>query len=319
MKILAAMVRYQTALAESPTIKGLGAAFQERPELANAYSVMIWDNSPVSLIDPQLPFPFLYRHSKANVGPSGAYNGAMKYAIDHDFSWMLLLDQDTAVTATFLETMLRHARDLLQQLEIAAIAPTVYVGKSVVSPREYRFNHHRAYPDGELGVAPGEPFAINSGCMIRPKSLERVGGYSTDFWLDYSDIYLFHQFHLHGMKTWCAADATLDHDMSIMDYDRLMTPWRYRNYSLAESAFNDLYKGRLENAAQTLRLAVRAIRQRWKYQSSEFSRIACEQLLYRLSVSRSMRIARWVAAGKERAAQAAAAESGRRSASHDAA
>jgi GT2 family glycosyltransferase len=313
------MVRYQTALSDSPTIEGFCEAFQTHPELADGYSVMVWDNSPTSLVDPQLPFPFLYHHSKANLGTSGAYNGAMKYALDHDFPWMLLLDQDTAVTAHFLATMLRHAHNLQQRPEVAAIAPTVSVRNSVVSPRRYRFNHHRAYPDGQLGVAPGEPFAINSGCVIRVESLREVGGYSSDFWLDYSDIYLFHQFHLRGMSTWRAADAKLEHDMSIMDYDRLMTPWRYRNYSFAETAFNDLYKGRLENAAQTLRLAVRAVRQRHKYQSSEFSRITYEQLLYRLRVPRAMRIAQWIAAGKERAARAAAAENNRRTPSNEAA
>src|ERR1700757_1511319 len=73
-------------------------------------------------------------------------------------------------------------------------------------------------------------------------------------------------------KVWRAADAELDHNMSVMDYNRLMTPDRCLNLSAAESAFSDLYRGRLENAVQNLRLLGRAIKQRGKYRDPEFSR-----------------------------------------------
>jgi hypothetical protein len=72
-----------------------------------------------------------------------------------------------------------------------------------------------------------------------------------------------------------------------------MTPLRYRNYIAAEGAFNDLYKGLLENAVQTLRLFVRVIRQRWRLKNPEFSRITWKYLVARLFASRKLRIRRW--------------------------
>jgi GT2 family glycosyltransferase len=308
MKILAVMVRYQMPLNESQTFRGLCAAFESDPDLAASYEVMIWDNSPAA-IDPEeiaaphFPASFLYRRSSANLGPSGAFNEARKYALEHGHDWMLLLDQDMEIHADFLRVLPRHREYVADRSEIAAIAPTVYVGSKVLSPRQQLFNRHRTYPARESGVASGEAFAINSGCLVRVSALEQIGGFSTDFWLDYSDMYVFHQFFLHGMQTWRAADAELQHDMTIMDYDRLMSPWRYRNFSAAEGAFNDLYKGRLENAVQTLRVFVRALRQRRKYRNPEFSRIAWAQFVYRLRVPRAQRIARWLAEGRERAAQ----------------
>ena len=116
-----------------------------------------------------------------------------------------------------------------------------------------------------------------------------------DFWLDYSDLYVFHQFFLHEIKIWRAVDASLEHEMSIMDYDRLLSPQRYQNFSNAETAFHDLYKGRLENTVQTFRLFARAIKQRFKYKNPEFSRIAWRQWIYRISTSREQRIAEWQA------------------------
>jgi GT2 family glycosyltransferase len=293
MQTLAVMVRYKTPLEDSRTLRGLRDALQENPALASAYRVLIWDNSPEPIADPRLPASFLYRHSKANLGPSGAFNEARRYAREHGQTWMLLLDQDMEIHAEFLLAMLRHRRAVEGRSEIAAIAPTVCVGDIVVSPRRQRFNCLRPYPPKESGVAPGEAIAINSGCMVRVSAVEQIGGFSTDFWLDYSDMDLFHRFYLHGMRVWRAPDTELQHDMTVMDYDRLMTCWRYRNFSNAESAFNDLYNGPLENAVQTLRVFVRAIRQRRKYRNPEFSRIAWEQLIYRLTTSKRQRLLRW--------------------------
>jgi GT2 family glycosyltransferase len=302
MNILAVMVRYRMPLSESETVRGWRNALRERPELSTDYRLLIWDNSPEATSAIELPVLCAYRHSEENLGVSGAFNWAIDYARNNGFAWMLLLDQDTALTADFLATMLRHSNEQDSQARIAAIAPTVRVRGFVVSPRRQLFNHHRAYPQGESGIAPGEAFAINSGCMMRIAALEAIGGYSTDFWLDYSDMYVFHQLYLHGWKVWRAADAELEHEMSVMDYDRLMTPARYRHFSIAESAFNDLYKGRLENLVQTLRLLARAIRQRKKYRNPEFSRIAWEQMIYRLRVPRSKRLTQWFEEGSTRLA-----------------
>ena len=308
MNILAVVVRYQMPLAESPTMQGLCDALSSQSELAQGYTVMVWDNSPEALVSLQLAIPILYWHSKANLGVSSAYNGAMEYALEHGYPWMLLLDQDTKITRGFLLTMLKHCMDLLLRLEIAAIAPTVRAGKSVISPCQQVFgliDRVRNYPEGESGIAPGEATAINSGSIMRVASLKAIGGFSSDFWLDYSDVYVFHQLFIHGMKVWRVADAELEHDLSIMDYDRLMTPWRYRSLSCAETAFNDLYKGGIKNAAQTLRLVARAIKQQIKCDNPEFSRITWDQLKYRLRVPRAERIARWFEDGKKRATQPA--------------
>ncbi len=300
MGILAVMVRYRTPLEQSRTYEGLRGALASDAELAGSYTVMIWDNTPDPLADPQLPPAFLYRHSNANLGPSGAYNEALGYARAHGHAWMLLLDQDMEIRADFLHALLRHRRRLESQSEIAAIVPTVRVGDVVASPYRQRFNRVIPYPQGEPGVLPGEAIAVNSGSLVRISSVEQIGGFSRDFWLDYSDMDLFHRFHLHGMRVWRATDTELQHEISIMDYDRLMTPWRYRNFSYAENAFNDLYKGPLENAVQTLRMLVRSLKQRKKYKNREFSRITWKQWTYRLTTSRKQRLLDWRADSERR-------------------
>jgi len=329
VKILAVVVRYQMPLSESPTLRGLCDALSSRPDLTQCYTVMIWDNSPEAIVNLQLPIPFLYHHSQVNLGVSSAYNFAMEYALEHGYEWLLLLDQDTKLTSEFLLAMLRHSLNLLPIQEIAAIAPTVLVrgcavspkrllvmdrNRKYVQPKQYVLyiakrlrilDRNCMYPIGECGIAPGEAVAINNGCIMRVASLRAIGGFSTDFWLDYSDIYLFRQLFEHGMKVWRAADVKLEHDMTIMDCEHPMTPWRYRSRACAETAFNDLYSSRLENAIQTLKFFARAIKQRMKYGNPEFSKIAWEQFMYRLRVPRTERIARWFTESIKRAAQQA--------------
>lgn len=293
-KTLAVVVRYQLPLSESPAVQGLCDAIVSQTDLARSYTVMIWDNSPEPELNPKLPVPFIYRHSAMNLGVSGAYNGAMNYALEHQYPWILLLDQDTKITSEFLSTMLRHSRQLHSTQKIAAIVPTVSFGEIVISPSQRLLGRNRGYPAGECGIAPGEAAAINSGAILRVQSLQAIGGFSIAFWLDFSDLYVFHQFYAHGLKVWRAADAKIQHDMTTMDYGRLMTPGRCRNRANAETAFNDLYCGRLESLILTLRVLIRAVKHRVKYENREFSRIAWDQFLYRLRVPRSERIARWL-------------------------
>jgi hypothetical protein len=71
------------------------------------------------------------------------------------------------------------------------------------------------------------------------------------------------------------------------------------------SAFDDLYKGRRESAVQTVPRIARAIRQRKRYHSLEFSLIAPDQVVSQLWALQAERIARWFTQGKECAAQQA--------------
>lgn len=305
MQILAVVVLYKTSFDASQTLTTLSRALGDDPTLLDTFEILLWDNSPEPLDAPTLPFPFRYHHATGNVGLSGAFNIAAEEATRSKTPWLLLLDQDTSLPGGFLPRMLAHAQALLERGEIAAIVPTVYVKDFTVSPRRMLLNRHAAYPAHEPGVLDGEAAAINSATLLRVSSLLQVGGYSDAFWLDYSDWYVFHQFYLHRLQVWHAADIELQHSMTVMDYDNLMTPWRYRNFIAAEGAFNDLYKSSFENSVQTLRLFVRTFKQRLRFKDAEFSRITWRYFLLRLFASRKARIARWQSVTAERQGKSA--------------
>lgn len=134
-------------------------------------------------------------------------------------------------------------------------------------------------------------FAANSGALLRVAALQAIGGYSTRFWLDYSDIYVFHRLHEQGFGVRIAADLTLQHEIAMLDYDARMTPARYATYLAAEGDFLDLYRGAVERAMHLLRLAVRVRRQR-RYASPVFSQMSRDALWQRLRTTRRQRLAR---------------------------
>jgi GT2 family glycosyltransferase len=178
MQILAVVVRYKTPIAESQTLQGLAQALTADPALAAAYKVLVWDNSPEPLLEPQLPIPFEYRHSERNLGVSGAYNSAMEFAEAHGHVWMLLLDQDSTVTSHYLHAMLRHSRELEDRDEIAVILPTVRVAETIMSPKQQLFMRSGFY-QRESEMLHGYAIGINSGAIMRVAWLRTIGGFST--------------------------------------------------------------------------------------------------------------------------------------------
>ncbi len=288
--ILMVVVLYRTAFDASKTLAGLIEAVQQDPALLRSFDLLVWDNSPQPLPNVTLPIPFRYHHAAQNEGVAGAYNTAARLAAEQGAAWLLLLDHDTSVTGDFLRGMRRYAEEAARDEEIAAISPFLYAGAFVVSPRLWRFGRHVALP--RLAAAYTERrllFAANSGTLMRVSALEAIGGYSPRFWLDYSDIYVFHRFHEHGFGVRIASDLPLEHEVAMLDYDARMSPARYATYLAAESDFLDLYRGWAEQLVHLLRLAARAVRQRGLADAT-FSRMTRQELWRRLRMRRRTRL-----------------------------
>jgi GT2 family glycosyltransferase len=287
--ILVVVVVYQSSLSAAQTLQGLVTAFAANPSLLRGMQVLVWDNSPEAVADPQLPFPFTYVHAERNQGVAGAYNGAMARARQSGYTWMLLLDQDTCITEEFLLRCQEYGRDLAGSHDIAAVVPFLYAGTFQLSPRRLTMFSQPPIPDGKSYIERRKMFAANSGTMVRVDALEKIGGYSLDFWLDHSDRYVFDQFHRQGFAIFVAADLRLQHELAMLDYDRRMTPERYRNFLEAEAAFDALYNGWPQRTVQTLRLPFRALRQR-RYQNKLYRRMTMQAFWRRALRSRK----RWL-------------------------
>jgi GT2 family glycosyltransferase len=288
--ILIVVVLYRTAFDASKTLAGLIEAMRQDPALVSTFDLLVWDNSPQPLPNANLPIPFRYHHAAQNEGVAGAYNIAARLAAEQGAAWLLLLDHDTSVTGDFLRGMRRHAEEVGPDEGIAAVSPFLYAGTFIVSPRLWRFARHVALPPPAGAYTERRLiFAANSGTLMRVSALEAIGGYSPRFWLDYSDIYVFHRFHEHGFAVRIAGDLALEHEVAMLDYDARMSPARYATYLAAESDFLDLYRGWAERLVHLLRLAARAVRQR-RFADATFSRMTRQELWRRLRTRRRTRL-----------------------------
>jgi GT2 family glycosyltransferase len=292
VRTLAVVVLYRTPFAQSKTIAGLAQALGEHPVLTQQLEVLVWDNSPEPREERGLPFAYTYRHSAVNEGVSGAYNAAMGVAEQHRCDWLLLLDDDTSVTGEFLRGLLHHAAGIDSEERVAAVVPFLYAGTFCMSPRLWRFARHVPLPRPAAAYTEKRAiFAANSGTLMRVRSLEAIRGYSARFWLDYSDIDVFHRLHQQRFSVRIAGDLRLEHEMAMLDYDRRMTPARFATFLAAEGDFMDLYRGPAERGMHLLRLAARVLHQR-SYADPAFARLTRRALWERLTTRRTTRLGR---------------------------
>lgn len=291
-KILIVVVRYRTPLEESETIRTLAECLAEHAETQRSFSTLVWDNSPVGQSVAELPMQMEYQHSSENVGVAGAYNYAMEYAEDRGFGWLLLLDQDTRLPHGFLTAMHEHARRLDAEESIAAVAPTVLMRGAPVSPKIIsRWGGATDPAPSFAGPVFEELIIMNSGMLLRVSALRRIGGYSMDFWLDFSDRYVCHMLAKHGYGAWLAGELRLEHDVSIMAGAGATSMARYEILMGAQDAYFAQYKSLLRNAVFCQRLLRNALRERRA--RPERAKVLISHLLRRLTVPKRRRLEEW--------------------------
>jgi glycosyltransferase involved in cell wall biosynthesis len=301
LKVMAVIVLYRITPSDSPAFRSVMAARQGFRTGAGEVRVLLWDNSPAPGAGEHLPEEVDYFPDESNSGLATAYNRALEWAELHGSEWLLTLDQDTAVPADFFVKMHVAARASTSYAGIGAIVPQIAAGGKQLSPNWFQFGAiPRWYQTGYVGV-PSEPvFAFNSGAVLSVAALKQVGGYDPRFWLDNSDAMIFSKLHEHGKRVYVAGDIQVEHEFSMKDMQRRMSPERYRNALLAETAFWDLRMNRAAGWERTLRLMVRLLKHLARGDSEELRRITWQALMRRLFTSRQRRIEEWMRMTDER-------------------
>lgn len=301
LTVTAVIVLYRIAPHQSPAFRSVMASRARLSDTTGKVNVLLWDNSPAANVGEGLPEGVHYVADESNSGLAKAYNHALARAIDQGSDWLLTLDQDTAVPEDFFDKMAAAARASTRYAGIGAIVPQIAANGRQLSPNWFQFGAiPRWYRPGDTGV-PKEPvFAFNSGAMLRVTALQQAGGYDLRFWLDDSDAMIFSKLHEHGKRVYVAGDIQVEHEFSMKDMQRRMSPARYRNALLAETAFWDLRMNRAAGWERALRLMVRLIKQRLRGDSAELRSITREALMRRLFTSRRRRIDEWMQATADR-------------------
>jgi GT2 family glycosyltransferase len=258
--ICAVIVLYRERAQESRTVQTLQRTLSSDPWLAAHMLVCIYDNTP----DPD-PIPenllaaeTLVFQPGSNGGLPPAYNKALEVAEARGIGWLLLLDSDSEVTASFLSACIRQTQDLQNDPRIAAIVPHIVQGSTVHSPRRVQILRRKAIPLNNSGVFPGELIALNSGAALRTSAIRSLGAFTSEFWLDYLDYWLFRVLQKNGFRVFVLKEP-LEHSLSLSSLGRQMSLDRYRNMLEAEQYFTTKYGTRWERVRLKFVLLKRAV------------------------------------------------------------
>lgn len=286
------IVLYEMRPDESRAFKSLTAALSSLHASLAEIKILLHDNTPGQLEIWPLP-PGVEYESGGHNSLSAAYNSALRRAGDLDFSWLLILDQDTLIPPEYLPQMLAQVRSSNEDSSIAAIVPHVFDGNRPVAPVIIRPWGVSFLPSEFSGTSEREIHSTNSATFFRTSALRMIGGFSPYFWLDYVDGYVFHRLHLHQLKVFIAPEVRVEHNLSLL-HGSALKAGRYRNILQAESAFWDLYGGTIQRIALTIRLVCRVWRQKRRGHALDIRMQSWSEAVRRILHSKSWRISSWI-------------------------
>ncbi len=270
--IVAILVLYRVALEQSACFLSLREALATSEQL-DGFTLLVYDNSPASGRPASFPATLLYRHDAANGGVAAAYNAGLQEARANGSEWLLLLDQDTAVTFDYLHEL----RDCIRTVEptIAAIVPRLVQNGETHSPQTLPRLSHRSLPESLTGLLSIPVTAFNSGAALRVARIER---FPKRYWLDFLDHAVFHELQANGGHIWLM-HARLSHSLSTEDLGGDASLSRYLNVLQAERDFYRQYGSTSDIAFYHLRRLKQALGQLLKVRDKRFAKLSARAAL----------------------------------------
>ncbi|KRK19314.1 glycosyltransferase family 2 protein [Loigolactobacillus coryniformis] len=228
MRLTAIIVLYEISADTAQTIRSLQAMKKTAAwAMIRQIHFVIFDNSKqAQLVPTQLLPNFEYYHSQRNVGLAAAYNQALAIAVQQNSDYLLLLDQDTKLTPSYLAELFTAVTAKVQPI---AIVPKIQAAGQLISPIR------AAQPFKVIPVTSGyqnEVTAINSAACFRVDFLQQCGGFELQFPLDFLDYWLFYQVRQTHQPV-LVLQSQLMHELSVMHTQSISTA-RYQGIIRAE-------------------------------------------------------------------------------------
>ena len=238
MQIQCVVVLYERSPDESETLQSLQKLASSHGELVQQLSLLIYDNSSRAseMPSPHLgAVPLSYVHNPSNPGVAAAYQYARDQANSANLEWLLLLDQDTNLTAEFLSELIAT---LAHQpaAEIGAIVPRLIREGNVLSPQRIGNYHNLPIASDLQGRSPDPITALNAGACIRVSAFPRPDALTSRFPLDYHDHAMFFTLQKEGYGIHVLR-SSLRHQLSLKSLDQEMSLSRYTKVLQAECRF----------------------------------------------------------------------------------
>ncbi len=221
-KIVCAVVVYGINISECMVYK----TFIKR-NLSKIDCLLVFDNSPISHYE-EIHLAngvFEYYWNPKNPGVSVNYNKAAEYAVENNYKWILLLDQDTTFPSDAWDL---YNRGLEDHPDVLMFVPKhrIMTGKYISPSRPFRSLLNKV-PSGFYDINKFE--VINSGLMIRVDKFIEAGGYNASVELDFSDFQFVERIR-RFIRNVLVLDIECLQDFSNMENDKGKLLKRFEKY-----------------------------------------------------------------------------------------
>ena len=254
-RIVAVVVLYRMRAEESPAFCSL-THLLSRPESAlPGVEMVVFDNSPQEQLAPDR-YSGRYLRNPSNPGLARCYNQALQIASERNVPWILLLDQDTTLTAHYLREVNAAINLVDSHSEVVAVVPRLTQAGMVCSPiLPPTYGPARPIDSTISGVVQDQLHVFNSGAVLRVAAMESIGGFPEQFPLDFLDHATFAELQRRSGRIF-VLHATLAHDLSSNDEWRRDEAFVRRQESVldAEYRFYNRYGTRQERILRRFRL-----------------------------------------------------------------
>jgi GT2 family glycosyltransferase len=170
---------------------------------------------------------FLYVHLANKEMLSGAYNAALKVANSHKYNWLLLLDQDTLLSAEYFIKLNDFFENVNDLQDITAIVPFLKQSNKIISPHRLHKNIWFDKKISTYGIQYGHIIAFNSMSLLRTDFLNSVNGFSPKFPLDMLDHWLYLQMFRQKKQVYIL-NTEIEHQLSVSSYSDSVSIARHR-------------------------------------------------------------------------------------------
>lgn len=175
---------------------------------------------------------YVHDNTNDNIKLAKAYNLGVDYANKRHIQWIILLDQDTEVTHTYIDAVQHFLSNPTTQVSVPMLINAA--GKQL-SPFYYNKNKGPFLKQSFMKHPNWCITAFNSGTIIHIDAIKKIGYFNEDYPLDYLDYDYFLKFDKHNIAV-TPLNAILVHHLSV-DAHNQITRERYESILKAELKF----------------------------------------------------------------------------------
>lgn len=268
-QFLALVVLFGMRPSRSATLRSLAQ------QADSNFSLLVWDNSSIECSEEEREwlrrsFPRSdYSHCPANAPLARLYDTVIceRVQADQSCDYLVILDQDSTVAPSFLESMRRAAA---VHPDVGLLLPLVRSGDKLVSPATIHWFLGRRWSSPKTGLLPScAMVAINSGMVLSKRYLsahfegypQELTFYGTDNWMC--------QAYAERQSTVLVVDTTIRHGLAEHEDEPVEKRlWRHREIVRATRFLNR--RGVLRRLACDAYLLVFSARKARRFRDARF-------------------------------------------------